>query len=86
MSHSQLNQMKNVDIRTVNKAALPDVSNFHLDNGLSKKERAARILALLPNPYCFRCGDTVIKLEFTDNGPPLQEMMSQFLIRQKSGL
>ena len=38
------------------------------------------------NPYCFRCGDTAVKLEFADNGPPLQDIMTGFLVRQKSGL
>jgi len=45
-----------------------------------------RILRTAKNPYCFRYGDTAVKLEFTDDGPPLQDVMADFLIRQKSGL
>jgi hypothetical protein len=83
---STLEQMKDVDIRTVDKAALQDVSGFRFDNSLSKEERAAQIFKLTKNPYCFRYGDTAVKVEFADNGPPLQDVMSGFLIRQKSGL
>jgi len=83
---NKLEQMKNVDIRTVDKAALQDVSGFQFDTTLSQEERAARIFDATKNPYCFRYGDTAVKVEFADNGPPMQDVMSGFLIRQKSGL
>lgn len=86
ISQAALEQMKSVDLRTVNKAALSDVSGFLLDSSLSPEERAARIVKQVKNPYCFRYGDTAVKLEFSDNGPPLQEVMTDFLVRQKSGL
>lgn len=86
VTNSQLAQMRSTDIRTVNRAALPDVSGFRFDYNLSQEDRAARIFDLIPNPYCFRYEDTVVKLEFADNGPSLQDVMSGFLVRQKSGL
>jgi len=85
ITQEKLNTMRAVDIRTVDKAALQDVSGFIFDISLSKEERAARVLRATKNPYCFRHGDTVIKLEFADNGPPLQDIMCNFLVRQKSG-
>jgi len=27
-----------------------------------------------------------VKLEFTEGGPPMQDLMASFLLRQKSGL
>ena len=38
------------------------------------------------NPYCFRYGDMAIKLEFAEDGPTLQELLTAFFLRQKSGL
>ena len=84
ISTQQLNTMKNVDIRTMDKAALQDVSGFSFDNSLSKTDRAARVIAATKNPYCFRYGDTAVQMEFTDNGPPMQDLVSGFLARQKS--
>jgi len=84
ITKQQLNTMKNVDIRTMDKAALHDVSGFFFDASLSKTERAARVIAATQNPYCFRYGDTAVQVEFTDNGPPLQDLISGFLARQKS--
>ena len=84
MTHSQLAQMQSVDLRTVSKDTLAEVSGFRFDNNLSKAERAARVIAATKNPYCFRYMDTAVKIEFTDNGPPLQDLISGFLARQKN--
>lgn len=86
ISQTTLEQLKSVDIRTIDKAALPDISNFSLDSSLSQEERARQIVEQTKNPYCFRYGDMAVKLEFSDNGPPLQDVMTGFLVRQKSGL
>jgi len=86
ITQNQLNDMRAVDIRTVDKAALSDVSGFQFDTTLSQEERAAQIISLTKNPYCFRYEDTAVKVEFAEDGPPLQDVMSGFLVRQKSGL
>ena len=56
------------------------------DNSLSMEQRAARILEQFKNPYCFRYGDMAIKLEFAEDGPSLQELLTAYFLRQKSGL
>ncbi|MFT8889193.1 MAG: DUF6870 family protein [Ethanoligenens sp.] len=82
----QIRKLRDVDIATVDKSKLPDMSRVKLDPRLTKEERLTRILRTAKNPYCFRYGDTAVKLEFADDGPPLQDVMADFLIRQKSGL
>jgi hypothetical protein len=49
-------------------------------------ERAKRIFEASNNPYLFRLGDTVVKVEFAENGLPLQDWMGALLLRKKSGL
>ena len=63
-----------------------EYDSISFDNSLPQRERAARILEQVKNPYCFRHGDTAVKIEFSDDGPPLQDVIANFLIRQKSGL
>lgn len=82
----QIPELRNMDIAMVDKSKLPDMSRIELDASLSKEERLSRILRTAKNPYCFRYGDTAVKLEFADDGPSLQDVMADFLIRQKSGL
>ena len=86
LTHERLEQMQSVDLGAGDKATLADVSGITFDNKLPKEERAARILEQVKNPYCFRHGDTAVKIEFSEDGPPLQDMITDFLIRQKSGL
>ncbi len=81
-----LSELAGVDIRTVNKDDLVDVSDIRFDNSVPQEQRAARILEMVKNPYCFRIGDIGVKLEFPENGPALQDMFTDFLKRQKSGL
>ncbi|MBV7276093.1 hypothetical protein I6U48_24710 [Clostridium sp. PL3] len=82
----QINTMQGVDIATVDKSQLTDVSGINFDNSLPQGERAVHILNQVKNPYCFRYGDTAVKVEFPEDAPPLQEVITNFLIRQKSGL
>ncbi len=81
-----ITELASVDIETVNKADLVDVSGFTFDNTVPQEERAAHIVAAVKNPYCFRVGDLGVKLEFPENAPPLQDVFAEFLKREKSGL
>jgi len=81
-----ITELASINIDTVNKEDLVDMSGFVFDNTVPQEQRAARILAAVKNPYCFRVGDMGVKLEFPDNAPTLQELFTDFLKRKKSGL
>ena len=66
--------------------SLPDVSGMTFDNALSRKERITRFLQIVKNPYCFCIGGVGVQIEFSENGPSLQDTLTDYLIRQKSGL
>ena len=38
------------------------------------------------NLYCFNIGGVGVKIEFAEGGPSLQDTLTDYLIRQKSGL
>ena len=86
LTAQELERMKSVDIGAVSPESLPDVSGMTFDNALSRKERVIRFLQVAQNPYCFSIGGIGVKMEFTENGPSLQDILTDFLIRQKSGL
>jgi hypothetical protein len=79
-------ELASIDIETVNKDDLVDVSNFTFDNSVPQELRAARVLDMVKNPYCFRVGEMGVKLEFSEGSPALQDRLTDFLKRQKSGL
>lgn len=78
--------MKSVDIGAVAAESLPDVSGMTFNNTLPRMERITRFLQIVKNPYCFCIGGVGVKIEFAESGPSLQDTLTDFLIRQKSGL
>ncbi len=88
MNHTKIDvqALSGVDIRSVSKDALTDVSGLTLDTNVPHELRPAKVLLSTGNPYCFRVGELAVKLEFMDNAPPLQEVFCSFLQRKKSGL
>lgn len=81
-----ISELANIDIEKVSKEDLVDVSCFTFDNTIPHAERVDQIISLVKNPYCFRVGNLGVKLEFPEEAPSLQEILTNFLIRQKSGL
>lgn len=81
-----IDSFMNVNINTVDRSKLSDISTLEFDNTLPKEKRYAYVLEKLKNPLCFRCGEIGIKLEFDDHSPPLQEVLTNLMIRKKSGL
>ena len=56
------------------------------NNALSREERINRFLQAAQNLYCFCVGGVGVKIEFSESGPSLQDTLTDFLLRQKSGL
>ncbi|NGP46821.1 hypothetical protein G4V62_18430 [Bacillaceae bacterium SIJ1] len=81
-----IDHLMSVDMETVDTEKLADLSTFEFDNSLPLEKRPAYVLEKLKNPLCFRCGDVGVKLEFDDTAPPIQEVLTNFMIRKKSGL
>lgn len=79
-------ELAKVNIETINKDELVDMSGFTFDTKIPQAERAGQIVEVVKNPYCFRVGDVGVRLEFSDNAPPLQDVFTSFLTRKKSGL
>lgn len=81
-----IDRLMSVNMETVDTETLADISTLEFDNSLPIEKRPAYVLEKLKNPLCFRCGDVGIKLEFDDTAPPIQEVLTNFIIRKKSGL
>lgn len=71
-------EMKTIDVRTVDPETLVDVTGIVIDESLSKEERKAEYLRQVKNPYCFRVGDVVVKNVYSNDGVTLHERFEQF--------
>ena len=79
-------KLADVDITSVDKADLVDVSGVTFDMSIPQEQRIHQILHTIKNPYCFRFGDMGVKLEFADNTRPLQDAFGDLLERKKGGI
>ena len=73
-----IEEMKAVDVRTVDPETLVDVTKIKIDENLSKEERVAEFLHQVKNPYCFRVGNMVVKNVYSNDGVSLRERFEQF--------
>ena len=73
-----IEEMKNVDVRTVDPETLVDITTIEIDESLSKEERVAEFLKQVKNPYCFRVGKMVVKNVYSNDGVSLRERFEQF--------
>ncbi len=71
-------EMKSVDVRTVDRDSLVDVTQIHIDEGLTKEERLREFIRQVKNPYCFRVGDVVVKNVYSGDGVSLRERFEQY--------
>lgn len=74
-----LAQMKNVDIRTVDREALVDITEVQIDGKIPQKQRFDDFLRQIKNPYCYRCGNVVVKISFSDTDATLEDRLEQYL-------
>ena len=81
-----ISELASIDIQAVNKDDLVDVSGISFDKSIPQEKRATAIINAVKNPYCFRVGNIGVKLEFSEDAPPLQAVFTDFLKRKKGGL
>ena len=72
-------EMKDVDIQTVKKEELKDICQISIDENLTAEEKKKEFLRQIGNPYCFRCGDLIVKVEYAKDGPTIEECLRESL-------
>ena len=79
ITKEELDAMQNVDIRTVDPAALRDIRDVQVNTGLPKEERILDFIRQIGNPYCYRHGKYVVKVNFADTNVTLEERMLAYI-------
>ena len=71
INSKQLDLMSRQGADEADPAQLTDINHVSIDTGLSATERMKAYLEQIKNPYCFRCGETVVRLCFAPAGNDL---------------
>ena len=75
----KLEEMKNLDIRTVDPQSLVDRRMVRINKDLPQKERLKQYFEQIKNPYCYLDGDVVVKVSFTDESVTLEERLQAYI-------
>lgn len=81
MRDMALKHMKNVDIRTVDPAGLVDIRDIQVDPDLPREERMRDFIRQVKNPYCFRVGDTAVKVSYAEGGATLEDRLESLMMK-----
>lgn len=76
VAYQSVEEMKNVDPRTVDRSQLIDRESVRLDPDAGYEERLKSHIRQIRNPYCYLDGGIVVKLAFQPKGPTIEERVN----------
>lgn len=77
---TDLKAMQEINPVSVSINELVDINDVTVDKSLPKKERISEFVRQIKNPYCFKCGNFVVKARFSDNGISLEDCLQSILL------
>jgi len=78
MDASILELLKNVDVQTVDPETLVDIRDVITDPELPKDEYDRNYIEKVKNPYCYKCGKMIIKLNYADTDKTMTDRLMDF--------
>lgn len=75
----ELDQMKQIDIRNVDKNTLIDLADITIDGNSSAKDRVLKYMEDVFNPYFIRIGDYAVKFTYAVSGETMEERMMAYV-------
>lgn len=74
-----IEQMRNVDVRTVDPETLVDRSRLQIDETLPREERLKQYICQLKNPYCYLDDGVVVKVSFNDVQETIEDRLEAYI-------
>lgn len=78
MGNIGLEELANVDIRSVEKHTLVDIENITIDMTLDRAGRVSSFLEQVKNPYCFLCNGVIVKMRFAQTEATLEDKLNSY--------
>ena len=76
---TNLAALRDVDIRTIDRASLVDLKDVPIDTNLPRHERMVKFIRQIGNPYIYKCGGIIIKESFSNNGKTIEDCLEQYI-------
>ncbi|MDD6618605.1 MAG: DUF6870 family protein [Bariatricus sp.] len=78
-----LEEMKNINPKTVNPDTLVDIATVEVDRSLPRAEQMKQFLEQIKNPYLYKCNGVVVKIAYATTESTIEDRLEQY-IRQRS--
>ena len=78
MTLAALDAMRNAT--EIDRSQLVDIQTIKLGKNLTVAQRAEQYLEQIRNPYCFLCGDSVVRVRFADDGSDLKTHLKNYFV------
>jgi len=75
-----LQEMRDVDIRSVDVELLVDTKDVQINTSLPRDERMLDFLEQIKNPYCFKVGKVAVKVSFADTETTVEDCLERYLL------
>lgn len=76
-----LEELKNVDIVTVEREALVDIREVQVSRRLPADRQITEFISQIKNPYCYKHGEYVVKINFADTDITLTDRLREIILR-----
>ncbi len=76
-----IEEMKNVDIRTVKREELADIGEVRINKEKKREEQIRDYLEQIKNPYCYKYGEYIVKIGFEDTEVTLTDRLQELILK-----
>ena len=59
---------------------LVDIQTINIDERLPVSEKKKEYHKQIKTPECFRYGDTIVRISYAKSGPPMKDLLQQYLL------
>lgn len=81
LTQEALDEMKAVDIRTVDINTLTDIKDIVIDTKKPVREKLQSLAEQTNNLYLYRFGDYVVKVSYQESGASINDKMGEYIRR-----
>lgn len=79
--YMSIDEMKEVDVRTVQAENLVDIRNTKINQKLSGGKRAKDYVEQIKNPYCYKYGDYIVKIGFMNTNVNITDRLRELVYK-----
>lgn len=76
-----IEEMKNVDIRTVRREELADIGEVKINKEKNREGQIRDYLEQIKNPYCYKYGEYIVKIGFEDTTVTLTDRLQELILK-----